>query len=98
MKWRAPFRVLMSVAVSVLTNIAFVAVGMSEASPSKIGRFVQTVSAPGGSLLGFLGLVTGPHTPAQIFGLFAWLVLVIIYDAALLWVILSLPIWWRHRA
>lgn len=99
MKWDARSRGLISLVFSVLaTAVDFAAAGPSAGSLSGIERLWEAVNSPVEWFADFLGFVGGPpHTGRQILILFAWLLVAVIYDAALLWIVLSLPTWWRNR-
>ena len=100
MKWDARSRVIISLVISVLLTAAdFTMLGPPEGPSSRIERFWEAVNSPVEWFADFLGFVSGPpHTGEQILIAVAWLLLAVIYDAALLWIVLSLPTWWRNRA
>jgi hypothetical protein len=88
-------RLILALLISIGLNIFLLAVAFSidprRGELSGIQRCVNTLLSPAGTLTE--ALVPG-HSGAQIVAL---ILFSFVFYAAVSWVTLSLPVWWRHR-
>lgn len=92
--WRTRF--LLAVGVSMVLDTALLLPPMARTGFARdLDGFLF---GPIFSVLSIIGLTPGPHTDEQITGLFLAVPLTLAYEAFLVWIMLSLPVWWRRRA
>lgn len=89
MKWTTTHRMLLALAASVVANVLLLSTSSRIAD-----KIFDGLIAPLARTMTFLGWSPSIHDG----GLLAMLPLVVLYVAALIWVIISVPVWWRRRA
>lgn len=90
MKWTPIRRMFIALGVSIVANILFF---LSKPN-SRLERFADTLNAPLNDAATWIGWSPSVHNPDVILVL----LLVIVYYALPVWIVISLPVWWRNRA
>jgi hypothetical protein len=83
-------RIFIALGVSFAANIVFLS-----SSNSTMGRLADRLDAPSDGAATWIAWNPWVHDPIDIFSVF---VSIVTYNALLIWIAISLPSWWRHRA
>jgi len=95
-------RITIAFLISIALNSLLFAMSLSinpakPVPPSGVGRIVDALSAPSSAFAEWVA-PRGHGGAHFVIALIAAVVSSVVFYAALAWVVLSLPVWWRHRA